>query len=46
MLIFTGTSGEPKAVQVAHMMVPFSGTALVQRFSITAADVCYLQQRL
>ena len=47
MLIFTsGTSGEPKAVRVPHMMVPFSGVALVQRFSITSDDVCYLSMPL
>ncbi len=47
MLVFTsGTGGEPKAVRVAQMMVPFSGLALVGRFSITAADVCYLSMPL
>ncbi|MFM9035851.1 MAG: fatty-acid--CoA ligase FadD1 [Mycobacterium sp.] len=47
MLIFTsGTSGEPKAVRVPHMMIPFSGVALAQRFSLTSADVCYLSMPL
>jgi fatty-acyl-CoA synthase len=47
MMIFTsGTSGEPKAVQVAHMTVLFAGTALVQRFEVTAEDVCYLSMPL
>lgn len=47
MMIFTsGTSGEPKAVQVPHLMVLFSGLNLVERFSLTAADVCYLSMPL
>ncbi|MET0898807.1 MAG: fatty-acid--CoA ligase FadD1 [Mycobacterium sp.] len=47
MMIFTsGTSGDPKAVQVAHMTVLFAGTALVQRFAVTPDDVCYLSMPL
>lgn len=47
MMIFTsGTSGDPKAVQVAHMTVLFAGLALVERFAVTAADVCYLSMPL
>ncbi|TFV54466.1 acyl-CoA synthetase [Mycobacterium sp. PS03-16] len=47
MMIFTsGTSGEPKAVQVPHAMVLFAGSALVERFSLTEADVCYLAMPL
>lgn len=47
MMIFTsGTSGNPKAVQVAHLTVLFAGTALVQRFGVTADDVCYLSMPL
>jgi fatty-acyl-CoA synthase len=47
MMIFTsGTSGDPKAVQVAHLMVLFSGLNLVERFEMTSADVCYLSMPL
>lgn len=47
MMIFTsGTSGEPKAVQVAHLMVLFSGLNLVQRFEVTTDDVCYISMPL
>lgn len=47
MMIFTsGTSGEPKAVQVAHLMVLFSGLNLVERFKVTADDVCYVSMPL
>ncbi|MGE2717671.1 fatty-acid--CoA ligase FadD1 [Mycolicibacterium litorale] len=47
MMIFTsGTSGEPKAVQVPHAMVLFAGTALVDRYGLTEADVCYLAMPL
>ena len=47
MMIFTsGTSGDPKAVQVAHLMVLFAGLNLVGRFSITSDDCCYLSMPL
>jgi fatty-acyl-CoA synthase len=47
MMIFTsGTSGEPKAVQVPHIFPIFSGANLVDRFSITADDVCYVSMPL
>jgi fatty-acyl-CoA synthase len=47
MMIFTsGTSGEPKAVQVMHLTVLFAGSALIERFAITADDVCYLSMPL
>ncbi|KUH88408.1 fatty-acid--CoA ligase FadD1 [Mycobacterium sp. IS-1556] len=43
MMIFTsGTSGDPKAVQVANMMPLFAGNALVERFELTDRDTCYL----
>ncbi|GAB17420.1 long-chain fatty-acid--CoA ligase FadD17 [Gordonia effusa NBRC 100432] len=47
MLIFTsGTSGNPKPVQLAHMMVPFAGPVLVEKYEITSDDVCYLSMPL
>ncbi|BBZ12888.1 fatty-acid--CoA ligase FadD1 [Mycobacterium branderi] len=47
MMIFTsGTSGEPKAVQVTHLTVLFAGTTLIERFGVTHSDVCYLSMPL
>src|ERR1700682_4816622 len=47
MMIFTsGTSGDPKAVQVPHMMVLFAGSALMDRFELGSSDVCYLSMPL
>jgi fatty-acyl-CoA synthase len=47
MMIFTsGTSGDPKAVQVPHVFPIFSGAHLVDRFSVTADDVCYVSMPL
>ena len=47
MMIFTsGTSGEPKAVQVAHLMVLFAGLTLIDKYQITPEDTCYLSMPL
>lgn len=47
MMIFTsGTSGDPKAVEVPHAMVLFAGSALVERYGLTCEDVCYLAMPL
>lgn len=47
MLIFTsGTSGDPKAVQVGNFTVTMSGEALAPSFELTADDVLYLSMPL
>ena len=47
MMIFTsGTSGEPKAVQIPHLVVLFAAVSLIERFDIDASDVCYLSMPL
>lgn len=47
MMIFTsGTSGEPKAVLVTHMMVLVAAQSLVARFSLSPNDVCYVSMPL
>ncbi len=47
MMIFTsGTSGDPKAVQVAHLMVLFAGLNLVEKCAVTPTDTCYLSMPL
>lgn len=47
MMIFTsGTSGNPKAVQVAHQMVLFAGQALTEKFGLTRDDTCYVSMPL
>ena len=47
MLIFTsGTSGDPKAVQVGNFTVTMSGENLADRFGLTPDDVTYLSMPL
>jgi fatty-acyl-CoA synthase len=46
MLFTSGTSGDPKAVRFAHAMAVLCGASLVERFALTADDVCYLSMPL
>jgi fatty-acyl-CoA synthase len=47
MMIFTsGTSGDPKAVRLAHAMAVMCGASLIFQYDVTADDVCYLAMPL
>ncbi len=47
MLIFTsGTSGDPKAVQVSNFMVVMSGSVLAEKYALSTDDVCYISMPL
>jgi fatty-acyl-CoA synthase len=46
-MIFTsGTSGDPKAVQVPHIMPIITGSSLSERYGVGASDIYYLSMPL